>query len=180
MARAGGESLTSGIFLSLGSNTEGGRLNFISPWFDISIVCQCAGTCFYVAVSFRLASQIFASIMRNTDSCWYFHVHLARINLYSTAWLVCHCSLQWTMKDFYIYIYILMTCLMSYFLKRDSFSHQRHHLQFFHFISFFISALIIPLLISLWCLSTTVKMLVVFVAKSVLFGYYWMGYLKLK
>lgn len=106
MARAGGESLTSGIFLSLGSNTEGGRLNFISPWFDISIVCQGAGTCFYVAVSFRLASQNFASIMRNTDSCWYFHVHLARINLYSTAWLVCHCSLQWTMKDFFIYIYI--------------------------------------------------------------------------
>lgn len=179
MARAGGESLTSGIFLSLGSNTEGGRLNFISPWFDISIVCQCAGTCFYVAVSFRLASQNFASIMRNTDSCWYFHVHLARINLYSTAWLVCHCSLQWTMKDF-LYIYILMTCLMSYFLKRDSFSHQRHHLQFFHFISFFISALIIPLLRSLWYSSTTVKMLVVFVAKSVLFGYYWMGYLKLQ
>lgn len=82
MARAGGDSSTSGIFLSLGNNTEGGRLNFISPWFDISVVHQCVGICFYVAVSFRFACQNFASIMRNTDSCWYFHVHLNQVNLY--------------------------------------------------------------------------------------------------
>lgn len=154
-------------FCPLAATQKKGRLNFISPWFDISLSMAMCWDMFLCCSELQMCFStfcLFAYIKRGYRSLLvHFPILLAQVCACCSACLVCHYCKQ--RQKFSVF----SNCLISYSLNRACFSHPRHHssLLFFSpalFISLLIPGLIISLLIPLWYSCTLVKWLLVFVS----------------